>query len=129
MRKSKPLILLCIMGIIIFPWKLIDLCATHPLGHTHHHHDGPSPCELRKQFKGVTAYWPPMDCYKISAHANDFQLPEKVKPSFSSVALVVTFLVIAEVEIEEESFVLIPDPGCNSDPPLGKNYLRGPPLV
>ncbi|MEX2231170.1 MAG: hypothetical protein WD824_03345 [Cyclobacteriaceae bacterium] len=128
MTAKQPILLLLLFGIIIFPWQIFDFCVTHPLGHNHGHHDGPSPCEIRKQFKG-TAYWPPMDCFKISTDADDFQQPEKVKPTVSGFAVIAIFFEVIQVTAQKQTFTLLLDIGCNSDPPLRVNALRGPPLV
>lgn len=122
--------LILAIGTLVFPWQLIDFCVTHPLGHKHHTHEPgkPTPCELRKQFKDVTAYWPPMDCYKISIDSDDFQQPEKVKPTIPTLAFIAVFFEIVKIKSEEKPFILLPDPNSNSDPPLSVNSLRGPPF-
>jgi len=126
MAMIKSILLLFVMGIMLFPWQLI--CTTHPFGHDHHEHDGPSPCELRKQYKGTdTVFWPPMDCKDISAQFINCQLPktDKIKPTLQLIATILFDLhVLPEYET---NFIQLPEARSNSDPPFKSISDRGPP--
>lgn len=128
--RLRSVLMICLIGIVIFPWQLADFCATHPMGHAHHEHEPgkPTPCELRMQFKDITAYWPPMDCYKLSADTDDFQQPEKLRPTIPTLAFIAVLSSIIQRVFPRTLFILLPDPQSNSDPPLQANTLRGPPI-
>jgi len=130
MLKSKAIMLLTIVWMLIFPWRLAEFCVTHPLGHEHHHHDGLSQCELRKIIK-ETSYWPPMECFKMQVAADDYQVPQRPKLDLSIKTLAVAavlFELVAEL-LPQSPFIEPPRPRNTSDPPLKLYPLRGPPLV
>jgi hypothetical protein len=132
MQKAKSILLLFIIGVLVFPWGLIDFCVTHPTGHKHHHHEPgkPTPCELRKQSEG-TAYWPPMDCRKFSVSTDDYQAPDKfqIKPTYQTLAVVAVLLELVTISFPKEPFLFPPEPKCRSATIISVNALRGPPLV
>lgn len=114
---------------MLFPWKLI--CIAHPLGHKHHHEPGkPSPCELRKMYKG-TAYWPPMDCHRISADTDNYQAPQKydVKPTYQTIAIAAVLFEFVKITYTEQPNLFPPEPKCRSATIISVHTLRGPPLV
>ena len=130
MLKIKSILLLIIMGMVLLPWEAI--CVAHPLGHKHHHHEGPSPCELRKNYKGqYPVFWPPMDCKHINAATDDFQQPQKeqIKPAIQTLAFIAVTLELIQVPYTEQPHLLPPEPRCRSATVITSNSLRGPPFV
>lgn len=130
MVKRKSISLLVIMGMVLLPWEVI--CVTHPLGHKHQHHDGPSPCELRKNYKGeYPVFWPEMDCKHINAITDDFQQTrnEQIKPVVQTLVFVAVTLELIQVPYTEQPHLLPPEPRCRSIPIISSNSLRGPPIV
>jgi hypothetical protein len=132
MNKFKSILLLFIMGIILFPWQMI--CIAHLFGHEHHHHDGPSPCELHRiaaQEEGEHLL-PPMECQDIVSQIDDFQQPqvEKVVPTFQTLAILSVLFELPYLFGTQEAPVLFPpDPKCRSATLISDNPLRGPPMV
>jgi len=131
MQKFKSIILLFILGIILFPWQLI--CIEHPFGHEHHHHDGPSPCELYRQAMQQPGehIFPPMDCDNISKVTSDYDQVqvEKTVPPLQLVAVVAVLFDLVGFEPTQQPFPLPPDPKCRSATLLSDSPLRAPPLV
>jgi len=130
MVKIKSILLLFITGMLLIPWETI--CTTHPLGHKHHHHDGPSPCELRKNYKGeYPVFWPPMNCGHIKNLTNDFTHPQKeqIKLTVQTLAVVAVFFEHIHITYSEEPCLLPPDPKCRSATTISVNTLRGPPFA
>lgn len=128
MLKAKSLYLLIVMGIMLFPWQLI--CTAHPLGHDHHEHDGPSPCELRQQYSGDgPVFFPPMNCDHASSQFEDFQPPqtEKVRPTTKSVAVAIVIIDHIILPEHECNFIQQQETRSNSDPPCRSVQYRGPP--
>ncbi|NBC83684.1 MAG: hypothetical protein GVY19_09910 [Bacteroidetes bacterium] len=130
MSKLKSILLLTAMGIILFPWKMI--CIAHPFGHDHHHHEGPSPCELREQVAGTgPVYLPPMDCKHIDDATDEFKQPEKeqIKPSVQTLAIVLVTFDLVRTDYQQVPVQIPPEPRCRSAPVIISNPLRGPPSV
>ncbi|PCJ86794.1 MAG: hypothetical protein COA57_05635 [Flavobacteriales bacterium] len=129
MKKASPILLLFVTGMLIFPWRSFEVCIAHPMGH-HHHHNGPSPCELRKTTKGTTSYLPPMECFKFFVYADDYLLPsqEQLKPDVQSLVIASKYFDLVKFPLPQNVFISMPEPRGNSDPPLSNNTLRGPPL-
>lgn len=122
--------LLFIMGITLFPWQLV--CLTHPFGHDHHEHDGPSTCELHKMAAQQPGehLLPPMDCKHIAAEIDDFNQTqtEKIIPTIQLVAVVSVVFNLVDCEFSEQPFLLLPEPRCRSATLFLDNPLRAPPL-
>lgn len=115
---------------IFFPWQTI--CIAHPFGHVHHDHDGPSPCELRKQYKGKdAALFPPMHCHNFSADTDNYQAPDKfqIQPIYQTLAIVAVLFEFIKITSPEQPYLFPPDPNCRSATIISDNTLRGPPLV
>ncbi len=129
MKRAKSIFLLSIISMMLLPWQL--MCMAHPMGHAHHHAPGElSPCEQRRLYK-ETSVWPPMDCYKLSINADDYQLPQndKLTPSVQTLAVTAVLLELIKVDLPENVFIPLPDPKCHSRPPPSSNLLRAPPIV
>lgn len=103
----------------------------HPLGHSHHPHEGPSPCELRQQYKGkADALWPPMDCKKMLSAMERFDLPDVKKiASPVQVALVAILLEFIQSPGAQKPDLILPYPNCRSATRYSDSPLRAPPLV
>jgi len=101
------------------------------MGHAHHHEPGkPTPCELRKQFKDVTAYWPPMDCQKFSAHSDTYEAQSKYEVNTQTIAFVAIVFNLIQVSLpDNEALSPRPEPKCRSGTLISINTHRGPPLV
>ncbi|MBK8517137.1 MAG: hypothetical protein IPL55_12915 [Saprospiraceae bacterium] len=131
MQQIKSILLLFIMGIILFPWQMI--CLAHPLGHEHHHHDGPSPCELHRiaAQQGGQHILPPMECNHILSAIDDLQQPqvEKIVPTFHTLIVFAVLFDFVNFDNKEQPFLFPPDPQCRSATLISDNPLRGPPLV
>lgn len=128
--QLKSILLLFIMGMMMLPWQLV--CIAHPFGHHHHQHDGPSPCELRRQYQGTEpVFWPQMDCEHVSALIDDYQLPqtEKVIPTLQTLAVTAILFDHLIIQKYECNFIPIPEVHNNSDPPLTSISHRGPPFI
>jgi len=128
MQKAFSRTLLGVIGLLIFPWSLLDFCVTHPLGHQHQHEHGePGPCQLRTIYKG---FWSPMECYHFVVEADDFQIPKNNYnwPAISGLNSPVSCL-IKDTPPPEKIFISFPDPLSTSDPPDPGNPLRGPPIL
>lgn len=119
------------MGIILFPWQMI--CLAHPFGHKHHHHDGPSPCELHRIAvqQGGQHILPPMECNHILSAIDDLQQPqvEKIVPTFHTLIVFAVLFDFVNFDNKEQPFLFPPDPQCRSATLISDNPLRGPPLV
>jgi len=130
MQRAGSIFMLFMMGIVLFPWQMI--CLEHPLGHDHHEQDGPSPCEIRKQYDGDgPVFWPPMPCDHLSPQKGHFQQAQKmqVKPPLPTLAVVAFLFYLVSWDLPKNQFYPQPDPQNNSDPPRDINTLRGPPLI
>jgi len=131
LNKLKSILIVFFIGIIAIPWESLGLCLTHPLGHQHHHHgNGPSPCELRKQFKGL-AYFPPMECKKFTVKLDNYKIPDKIqiKPSFEKNELAEIIIHFLSVLDKNQTFIRQTTTRCRSALIISANTLRGPPLV
>jgi len=129
MDRVKTILLLFIIGILILPWQL--LCLAHPFGHEHHHHDGPSPCELRAQYQGdAPCFWPPMECKHLSADVGEYQQPMDVKISHPVKAFAIVAILFNWVEQGQpvNEIPVFNHENNNADPPLTTISLRGPPI-
>jgi len=119
------------MGMILFPWQMI--CLAHPFGHEHHHHDGPSPCELHRiaAKQGGQHILPPMECGHILSQIDDFQQPqvEKIAPTVQIYAILAVVFEFIKFDNHEQPYLFPPEPNCRSAPLLSSLTLRGPPLV
>lgn len=130
MQKLKSIILIFILGITLFPWQ--SICVSHPFGHDHHNHKGPSPCELRQQYKGrEPIFWPPMECKSFLSQFDVFEQPEneKTKPVIEIIAIVTVFFDLITLENIDQPFLFPPNPNCRSATLLSDSPLRAPPLV
>lgn len=119
------------MGIILFPWQMI--CLAHPFGHDHHHHQGPSICELHRiaaQQEGEHLL-PPMECGHILSQIDDLQKPqvEKIAPTVQLFAILAIVFEFVKLDNHEQLFLFPPDPQCRSATLISDNPLRGPPLI
>lgn len=112
-----------------FPWQMI--CATHPIGQEHHAHDGPSPCELRRQYKGeAPVFWPHMHCdEKLSAVDVYTSQDNSVIVTIRTVVVIAVLFEVFKTENQEQHFQLPPEPKCRSATLLSDIPLRAPPLV
>lgn len=131
LRQIISISLLLILGMTLLPWQ--SICIAHPFGHEHHHHDGPSPCELRRialQQPGENLL-PQMDCDHISKATDDYSQTqlEIVTPSLPLVAVVPVVFDLVIFEIKEQPFLIPPTPHCRSASLFSDIPLRGPPLV
>jgi hypothetical protein len=119
--------LMMILGIMLFPWQ--SICLAHPFGHIPHKHNGPSPCELRRQYDGTQlVVWPPMECKHISAKTDDFQKPDKTSPNIEIQFIRAPQLKNLPVAWNLTIHSSLPDVGSNSDPPFNIQSYRGPPI-
>jgi hypothetical protein len=130
MQRAKTILPLFILVVMVLNWVLVGMCTAHPLGHDHHSHDGPSPCELRAQCSD-TSFWPPMDCQKLHQASDEYQVPEEhlVKPTLKTWVVAAMVLQLLSVDLPDRTHATPPDPGSTSEPPLPANTLRGPPIV
>ena len=117
------------MGIILFPRQLV--CMAHPLGHDHHQHEGPSPCELRQQYKGKeAALWPPMECKKALSAIEEFDQPDVQKTASSvQMVMVAVLLDLLKINSKHQPDLPSPYPNCRSATLFSDSPLRAPPLV
>ncbi|MBA3898756.1 MAG: hypothetical protein H0X62_00870 [Bacteroidetes bacterium] len=129
MEKIKPILLLFLMGLMLFPWQM--LCLAHPTGHDHHHHDEPGPCELREIHKGETSFLPPMHCHTISVESDDYNQTEnqRILPTTANAIVAAVVFQLLKIEIPCTQATVIPEARCNTGPPLAVFSLRGPPIV
>lgn len=133
MARVKPILLLLIIGSIIFPWRLI--CISHPLGHSHQHHEPGhiSACELHRKYTGSKEQHvlPPMHCDWMSNNVDDYQPVQKyqVKMTDQAIVIVAVALDIIQIPPSEKPFIGEPEPKCRSATIISSNTLRGPPLV
>lgn len=130
MQKLKSIWLLFIMGMILFPWQIV--CVSHPFGHEHHEHEGPSLCELRTQDDGTSPlFWPPMDCEHIDNQVDEYQAPhtEKIKQTFQTVAVAAVLFDIIDFPQLKIGFIPEQTERNSSSPPITTLSLRGPPFV
>lgn len=132
MQKTKVIGLLFVIGMALFPWKLI--CIAHPFGHSHEHHDPGklSPCELHRQAaqEGGQHILPPMHCKHISPGIDNYQTTEKfqIKPTFQTLVFAAVLFEIIKVDYPEPPFIIPPEPNCRSAPVLSVHSLRAPPF-
>lgn len=118
------------MVLLIFPWQ--GICATHlfnPESHSEHG-DGPSNCELRRDYTdSAEVIWPPMDCENQDLVTGSFEKPTNENYSISSgtvflAAIILNVVYIPptsnSVEVQEILY-------HNLAPPAAINPLRGPP--
>ncbi|MCC6753015.1 MAG: hypothetical protein IT266_03415 [Saprospiraceae bacterium] len=129
MHRIRALALLGFFALVSIPWQLI--CLEHPFGHDHHAHQGPSPCEMRRQYKGdVPAWWPPMHCHHTVANTDAFQLPQEqalILHFELPAAAPFNLLTLQLPECTPRSSPPVSGPGSDSDPPFSSQTLRGPP--
>lgn len=131
MQKAKPILLLSLLFILIFPWRLI--CLAHPLGHSHEHHEPGklTPCQIHAQYDGsYDAFLPPMHCHWYSADVDDYDAPDKfqIKPPQQTLAVIAVVFEIVKIDIPEKPFLFPPQPQCRSATLISGNSLRAPPL-
>ena len=130
--KIKSCFLLLILGISFFPFGMF--CISHPLGHQHHDHNGPSACELHAKYSGSQGkhFLPPMDCEQFSATTGDFVLSHENTLSSTNLKIIVVatlFFKLQQLNSFSQSFALPPDPNCHSATLFSDSPLRVPPLV
>lgn len=127
MQRGRSIFLLSVTLMMLLPYQLI--CMAHPMGHTHHAPGEISPCEQRRLCK-ETSFWPPMDCYKFSVNADDYQLPlnDKLICSVQAPVVDATLLELTEIDLPESIIFPLPDPKCHSWPPPSSHLLRAPPV-
>ena len=131
-QKLKAISLLFILGMMIFPWRLI--CIAHPLGHSHQHHEPSklSPCELHRKYANTDGQHilPPMHCHTVSADTDDFQTTDqfKIKPSYQTLAIAAVLFEFVKITYPEQPCIIPPEPKCRSAPLLSSNSLRAPPI-
>ena len=129
-KRFKSISLLLLIGVIIFPWRLI--CLTHPFGHNHvrHEPDKLSPCELREHHKGTApAFFPPMHCNNMTLERGEFQTTgqSQIKPTFHAVAMAVLFPELRKIKYPQQPYLFLSDPKCRSAPLISSQLLRAPP--
>lgn len=133
-RKLKSILLLMVMAISLLPWSMLDICPLHPEGHEGHH----GSCEsgmmdehhepMADEEAQATLMASP--CTTLSAATDDYTTnPHLTVPTISQYAVLAVLLDLIQWEQPEQAFFPTPDPQSNSDPPLGINALRGPPIV
>jgi len=119
------------MGITLFPWQMV--CSSHPFGHEHHEHDGPSVCELHEKYANEEGqhFLPPMECQHITSQIDDFNQTqtEKIVPTIQLAAIVAVLLDFVSSDNQQQSYLLPPEPNCRSATLLSDSPLRAPPLV
>lgn len=110
------------------------VCISHPLGHQHHEHEGPSICELHAKFSGTDDehFLPPMDCDQVAVSIEDF-IPsheDTLNPNIHKIiAVAALFIELKRLNYYPEFFRLPPDPNCRSATLFLDSPLRAPPLV
>ncbi len=132
MQKRKSIVLLFVFAMVIIPWRALDFCITHPLGHQHHHDsDHPSPCQLRKLYKDDgPAIFPPMKCYRVALDTQEYQPTDEIELSIESQILVAVHIERQNVWIAFNNVPpLPPEPKCRSATVFKLNKHRGPPFV
>lgn len=132
MQKVKAILLLFIFGLTLAPWQLV--CTTHPLGHKHHEHNRPTPCELHKQYANADGQHllPPMHCKHSSLTTQDYESQQPTKLTTSVVQLAAfnpVFYEISSVETPNQVVLIPPEPNCRSGTIISDSPLRGSPLV
>lgn len=132
MQRFRAILLLLIIGITLIPWQ--SICMAHPLGHDHHEHEGPSPCELRAKAIAESdgpILLPPMDCEHISDAMDDYNQTQvkRIAPTIQMIAVAAVIFDLVHFEITERPFLLPPEPNCRSAILLSDSPLREPPLV
>ncbi|MBW6481933.1 MAG: hypothetical protein K0B10_02620 [Vicingaceae bacterium] len=132
MQKVKAILLLFIFGLTLAPWQLV--CSTHPLGHDHHEHDKPSPCEIHKQYANVDGQHilPPMECKHSSLIAQDYEPQQTNKLKTPVVQLAIFAAVVFEIisiETLKNNLPVPPEPDKHLKVLISDSPLRGSPLV
>lgn len=131
MRQLKSILLLFVLGLTLVPWQ--SICTTHPFGHDHHGHDGPSTCELHAMVAQQPGehLLPPMDCTHISDATDEYNQTqvERIVPTIQQVAVAAVLFDLVSFEITEQPFLLPPEPKCRSATLLSDSPLRAPPFI
>ena len=72
-----------------------------------------------------------MDCYKLSVHADDYQLPKNnnLTPSVQTLVVAAIWLELIDLDWHEDVVCPLPDPKYLSGPPPSSHLLRAPPVV
>ena len=72
-----------------------------------------------------------MDCYRLSVHVDDYQLPpnDQLTPGQQTLGPGAVLLELVKIDLPEEPVHPVPEPRGNSDPHLEANSLRGPPVA
>lgn len=132
-QKTKSILVVLLLGILVFQGYISQLCLDHPFGHEHHEHDGPSTCELHEKFAGVDGQHllPPMECEHISSQIDDFNQTqtEKIVPAIQLAAIIAVVFDLVSSDNQQEPFLLPPVPNCRSATLFSESPLRAPPLV
>lgn len=132
MQKVKAILLLFIFGLTLAPWQLV--CSTHPLGHDHHEHDKPTPCEIHKQYANADGQHilPPMECKHSSLIAQDYEPQQTTKLKTSVVQLAAFAALVFEiitVDTPKQVVLIPPEPDCRSGTIISDSPLRGSPII
>jgi len=128
LRKISSILLVFLISLNFLPVQL--LCLAHPFGHKAHEHDIPSPCELRAEWNGnEDALFPPMHCNHFEIDQDLFEKPNTNISGLNNLLLVYFVPNIDEGQEITSPFFIQPDPKGNSDPPLKRYLLRGPPTA
>ncbi len=132
MQKVKAILLLFIFGLTLAPWQLV--CSTHPLGHDHHEHDKPSPCEIHKQYANADGQHilPPMECNHSSLIAQDYKPQQTTQLKTPVVQLAVFAALVFEiifVDTPKNNLPVPPEPDKHLKVLISDSPLRGSPLV
>jgi hypothetical protein len=117
------------------PWSLLHLCPNYPQGHEESRHHGSckdgmmgGPHE-KKSGDHTPFSFESLPCTALTPATDEYNSTLQVKlPAADQFIIVAVLLNIVKWELPEQGFPL-PDPQCNSDPPLDVNTLRGPPFI
>jgi len=130
MRKKSALICFVVFAITLTPWGLFDYCARHAESHQHHGTCGEG---MMDQSHGLDQSVPELSaipCQALAMATDDFTTKIPGKKLTSSQVVIITILYKLVVwELPETEVLIVSEPDSTSDPPLGNNALRGPPLV
>ena len=124
--------LVTLIGITIVPWNFV--CITHPLGHNHHEHNKPTPCEIHKQFANAEGehILPPMECKHSSLIAQNYEQQQQAKLKNSDIQLAIfaaIFCEIISIETPKQIVLIPPEPDCRSGTIISDSPLRGSPFI
>ena len=130
MRKTSTLVCTFVFAITLAPWGLLDYCPKHAQSHPHHgtcgegmmgHSYGFDKSEPKRNTAPCTSLVIATDDYTAKITNKKFTLTE--------IAILSILYELYDWELPQIETLIVSEPDSTSDPPLGDNALRGPPLT